>query len=438
MRLSVVGLGKLGAPLAAVLASAGHEVIGVDVNAEVIRALRNGRAPVEETQLQQVIDANRERLTVTTDYRKAVLGSDLTFVVVPTPSLVDGAFSNQHVIAAVQEIGRGLREKDSYHVVNITSTVMPSSTGGVIREALEASSGRHLGVAMGLCYNPELVALGSVIHDLLTPDFVLIGESDAQAGAMVESLFRAICRNQSPIRRMSLVNAEIAKLAINAFLTTKISYANMLAGICERISGADVDVVTSAMGLDTRIGGKYLRGATAYGGPCFPRDNLALDALAQTIGARADLAEATDRMNHYQVERLLAYVQTYAVPGSRIGILGVSYKPDTSVIEASPGIGLAGKLNDSGYAVRVFDPMALDAARSILGMNAIADSMEECARDADVLVILTPWQIFSTLDPRWLYRAGQRVVIIDCWRVLPKARFESVSEIRYLGAGDRR
>jgi len=180
-----------------------------------------------------------------------------------------------------------------------------------------------------------------------------------------------------------------------------------------------------------------LKGATGYGGPCFPRDNIAFGALARLIGARADIAESTDRLNHHQVERLVAHVRGRTAPGSTVGILGLSYKPDTAVVEESQGIALAIRLSEAGYSVKVFDPMALDAARAILGKKAVAaESMEACARESDTLVIVTPWPVFSRLDPASVQRAGKLLVIIDCWRVLQKERFKDAAEIVHLGRGD--
>jgi UDPglucose 6-dehydrogenase len=376
------------------------------------------------------------RFTATQSYEDAVVGSDLTFISVPTPSDKNGVFSDTNVVAAVQQIGNCLRNKTDYHIVNITSTVMPDTTGGTIRGALERYSGRRVGDDVGLCYTPEFVALGSVVRDLLNPDFILLGESDSRAGDVVESLYRSTCENSPPIRRMALINAEIAKISVNTYVTTKISYANMLAEICERLAGADVDVVTSAIGLDTRIGSRYLKGAVGYGEPCFPRDNVALGALARRIGARADIVDATDRLNRYQVDRLVAHVRARAAPGSRVGILGLAYKPNTPVVEESAGVALALRLSKAGYLVAVSDPMALESARASLGTTAAAASMQACAREADVLVITTPWPEYSSLDPLLLQRTGRRAVIIDCWRVLPKERFREAADVVYLGDGD--
>ena len=175
---------------------------------------------------------------------------------------------------------------------------MPGSCDGRVR-APRSSGPRAdaIGDSLGLCYSPEFIALGNVIRDMLEPDMVLIGESDARAGDVLEALYRGVCENDPPFRRMSLVNAELTKIAVNTYVTMKISYANTLADICERLPGADVESVTDALGLDTRIGGKYLRGAIAYGGPCFPRDNKAFAVLARELGTEAPLAEATDSIN---------------------------------------------------------------------------------------------------------------------------------------------
>jgi UDPglucose 6-dehydrogenase len=434
MRVSVVGLGRLGSPLAAVLASRGHRVIGVDVRPDTVGQLRQGRAPVVEPRLQELIDSCRDHLSATTDFVEAVLGSQVTFVIVPTPSDASGAFSNEHVLGAIREVAMALRKKSEYHVVSVTSTVMPGSTGGEIREALERVSGRRVGRDVGLCYSPEFVALGSVVRDMLHPDLVLIGESDRRAGDVLEELYRLVCDPMPPVRRMSFVNAELAKLAVNTFVTTKISYANMLSDICDRLPGADVDVVTAALGCDSRIGPGYLRGATAYGGPCFPRDNVAFGQLARALGSRADIAEATDRVNRYQVERILAVIRERVRPPARVGILGLAYKPHTPVVEESPGVALATRLLAEGYSVTAYDPLALPAARALLGDRiAPAPDAEACAAAADALVITTPWPEFGSLSVAALARNGSRSVIVDCWRILPRERFDGVADVVHLG-----
>ena len=434
MQVSVIGLGKLGAPLAAVLASKGHQVVGVDVNPDYVRALAAGKAPVEEPGLQALIDASSGRLTATTDYEAAVLASELSFIIVPTPSDTKGGFSNKYVLSAITAIGKALKKKTGYHVVNVTSTVMPGSTGGEIRRALEKASGREVGKNLGLCYNPEFIALGSVVRDMLCPDMLLIGESDVRAGDILEGIYNTTCENRPQVMRMNWVNAELTKLSVNTYVTTKISYANMLADMCERLDGADVDVVTTALGMDTRIGKKYLKGALGYGGPCFPRDNVAFGVLARSLGARADIAEATDRLNRHQIERLAGLVLRLLDSRSRVGVMGLSYKPATGVIEESQGVALAARLSEEGKEVYVHDPLALPEAMAVLQDKVVPiKSAEECVKAVDVLVITTPWPQFKDIPHAAFARSGVRLQVLDCWRILPREELAGVADIHYLG-----
>jgi UDPglucose 6-dehydrogenase len=431
MRIAVVGLGKLGAPLAAVLANKGNEVLGIDVNPEAVRLVNEGRAPVDEPGLQELISASREGLSATTDLAAAA-GAEVSFLLVPTPSDERGSFSNHYLLAALEGMASGLGAHDDYHSVVVASTVMPGSCDGVIRPALESGSGRRVGETVGLCYSPEFIALGSVIRDMLEPDMVLIGESDTRAGDALERLYAGVCENDPPFRRMSLINAELTKIAVNTYVTMKISYANALSDMCERLPGADVDVVTDALGLDTRIGSKYLRGGLAYGGPCFPRDNKAFGVLARDLGAEPLLAEATDAVNVAQAHRLARVVQSRLEPGSVVGILGLAYKPDTAVVEESAGVALAAQLANAGFDVRIYDPIATEAALDVLGdLVQGASSVEELLADSDVTVIATPWPEFADLPTEALEREGRRPVVIDCWRLLPEqADVRSIDVVR--------
>ena len=260
-------------------------------------------------------------MRATHSYAEAVNGSDVTFIIVPTPSGADRAFSNKFVLSAVRSIGEVLCNKPARHTVVVTSTVMPGSTGGEIQSALEEAAGRKVGSNLGLAYNPEFIALGTVVRDMLRPDFILIGESDRETGELLEGIYKKSCDNDPIIRRMSFVNAELTKISVNTYVTTKISYANMLAEMCDHLPGADVDVVSAAVGSDTRVGSKYIKGAIGYGGPCFPRDNKAFAALGRKLGVRCDLAEATDLINDHQIERLIGAVQAHSRPGQRVGVL---------------------------------------------------------------------------------------------------------------------
>ncbi|AVM76363.1 UDP-glucose dehydrogenase family protein [Magnetospirillum gryphiswaldense] len=436
MRISVIGLGKLGSPMAAVYAAKGHDVVGVDLNPAFVAALNQGRAPVEEPRLQEMIDLGCPRLSATTDFSEAIKATDLSCVIVPTPSTETGAFTNKYLLSALKAMGPGLRDKSGYHVVVITSTVMPGSCDGEIRAQLEQASGRRVGIDIGLCYSPEFIALGSVVNNLLRPDMVLVGESDPRAGDALAQLYLSSCDNSPAIRRMNLVNAEITKISVNTYVTTKISYANMLSDLCERLPGADVDVVTDAVGLDSRIGGKYLKGATGYGGPCFPRDNIAFSVLARSVGAQPLLAEATDAVNNLQVERLGGKVRALLPAGGRVAILGMSYKPDTAVIEESHGVKLAAHLLAAGYSVVIHDPQAAGAACSVLGNRVgAAERAEDAVAQADLVVVMTNWPAFVAIDAQAFRRAdGRSLAVIDCWRILPAEAVE-LCDLHYPGRG---
>lgn len=434
MRISVIGLGKLGAPLAAALASKGHAVVGVDLNPEYVRLVCEGKAPVDEPQLQALIDAGRARLRATGSIQEAVGDSELSIIIVPTPSDVDGTFTNRHVVAAVRDIGLALRDKPEYHVVSVTSTVMPGATDGEIRSALESSSGRTVGDNLGLCYNPEFVALGSVVRDVLRPEMVLIGESDPRAGDMLEKLYLELCDHAPPVVRMNLVNAEITKIALNTFVTTKITYANMLSEICERLPGGNVDVVTATLGLDSRIGRRYLQAAIGYGGPCFPRDNVAFAQLARTAGARADIAEATDRLNRHQIDRLFAAATARLPARAAVAVLGLSYKPDTGVIDESQGVALVKLLCEAGYKVTAYDPLALPNARAALGTCfKAATSAEACVRSADRVIVTTAWPQFGKIPAAAFARSTEMIEVVDCWRILDADRIGSSCLLVYPG-----
>jgi UDPglucose 6-dehydrogenase len=432
--ISIMGLGKLGSPLAASFAARGFRVIGVDVNKSKIDALNACLPPVHEPGLAELIQESNGRLSATDNAEAAVRDSEATFIVVSTPSEPTGGFSLRYVLPCLEAIGKTLRTKPGFHLVVLTSTVMPGSTGGEVRRTLERASGKTCGQHFGLCYSPEFIALGSVIRDFYFPDFLLIGESDPQSGDILAEIYRRTCKNTPFVARMNFINAEITKLAVNTYITTKISYANMIARLCERLPEADANVVTSALGLDTRIGPRYLKGAVSYGGPCFPRDNRALAALAAQVGASSGLAEATDLFNRAQVKWLADLVKSHHAGDGAIGILGLTYKPDTDVVEEAFGLLLAQELSAANVPVVVYDPSA-DTQRALGARQNVqcAGSAEECIAASDVVVLATPWQEFRELPTEeW---AGQKAprVVIDCWRVLN--HLEGVEGVRYVRLG---
>jgi UDPglucose 6-dehydrogenase len=432
--ISIVGLGKLGAPLAACFAARGFDVQAVDADAKKIQALRQGIPPVHEPGLAELLRESQGRLKPSQDTESAVRDSDATFIVVGTPSEPSGGFSLRNVLPACEAIGRTLRVKQGFHLVVLTSTVMPGSTGGEVKAALEHSSGKRCGEDFGLCYSPEFIALGTVIRDFYFPDFLLIGESDPRSGEMLAEVYRRVCKNSPRVARMNFINAEITKLAVNTFITTKISYANMLARLCERLPEADVNVVTDTLGLDSRIGPKYLRGAVSYGGPCFPRDNRALAALAARAGAFSDLAEATDRFNRAQIKWIADLVRRHYSGNASIGILGLTYKPDTDVVVESFGLLLAQELSSTGLPVVAYDPSAEGAcALASCKTVRVVDSARECIAQSGVVVLATPWPEFREIPAAQWARHSRARVVIDCWRVLN--HLEGTEGIDYVRLG---
>jgi UDPglucose 6-dehydrogenase len=438
MKLSVIGMGKLGACSAACFASKGFEVTGVDVNKNFVDAINQGKAPLYEPRLQEFITAAKGRLRATQDFEKAIRESDITFLIVPTPSKQDGNFSDKYLQDALNHLSLALKEANKrYHLFVVTSTVSPGTTDERLIPLIESVSGKALNKDFGVCYNPEFIALGNVINDFLNPDFLLIGESNGSAGDRLAEIYNTVCENKPYIARMSIISAEIAKISLNAYVTMKISFANTLANICEAIPGTDVDAITKALGSDKRISPYFLKGGLSYGGPCFPRDNRAFIAFAKNYGVAAPLAEATDEVNQLQVQRLVKRL-VKLMPGEankkKVAILGLSYKPNTPVIEESSGVKIIEGLlaQEKGFEIIVYDPLAMDNARAYLGEKvAYASSIEECFSRASVCIIATPAAEFRLIDEG--YVAHNPTTIIDCWRLFDPSRFSK--KVAYIALG---
>jgi len=432
--VSVIGLGKLGASMAAGLASRGLNVIGVDVNRHAVEAVNAGRAPVQETGLGEMIAANQSRIRATMSTEEAVLGSDLSFVIVPTPSDERGAFTLQYATFAFKALGEALKKKKGYHVIVLTSTVLPGATRHGLLPILEQASGKKCGPDFGLCYNPEFIALGSVIRDFLNPDFYLLGEFDARSGDMLEEVHHRVSQNNAPVKRMSLENAELAKIAVNSYVTMKISFANMLAEFCEHLPSGDVDVVSDALGVDQRIGRKYLTGGFGFGGPCFPRDNVALNFMGQQLGVDSSLLKTNDDYNRSLSQRYVGKLQAYLAKGANVAVLGLAYKPLSHVIDESPGIYLCKALSEAGYRVIGHDNLAAANAEVALKLNAlVTDSLEEALKDADVVLVTTTDKSYLALTADQLLRGRSSVILVDFWRCLK--HLSADPRIRYVPIG---
>ena len=433
--ISIFGLGKLGASMAAGLASRGFNVIAVDVSKHAVDAVNEGRAPVQETGLGELIAANHERIRATMSSEEAIENSDISFVIVPTPSDERGAFSIKYAAHAFRAIGKALAKKPGYHMIALTSTVLPGSTRYGLLPVLEAESGKKCGLDFGLCYSPEFIALGTVIRDFLNPDFYLVGQFDDRSGETLEAINRRVCLRDPVVRRMSIENAEIAKIAINSYVTLKISFANTIADLCERVPGGDVDVVSDALGSDSRIGRKYLTGGMGFAGPCFPRDNIALGFIGSQLGANCGLLETNDTYNQSLSDRFVEKLKRIVGVANTMAVLGLAYKPLSHIIENSPGVYLARAMADAGYRVIGYDPLANESARVPLQYHAlIAESLDECLQDADAILVTTRDDAFRNLTAANFLRSRREVTVVDFWRCLSDS-VATAAGIRYVPIG---
>ena len=435
-QISVIGIGKLGLCTAACFANKGYKVIGVDLDQATIQAVNEGRSPIYEPGLAELIKKSHDCLSATDNYQYAIGNSEMTFIIVPTPSEPNGGFSTRYAEAAVENIASIIKNKDSFHIVVLVSTVLPGVTDGVIRPLLEKTSGKKCGTDFGLCYSPEFIALGSVIHDFTNPDVALIGESDPRSGEALAEVYQRVCTNNPPIVRTTIRNGELAKISLNAFVTMKISFANTIAEICERMPDGDTDVVSKILGFDTRIGGKYLSGGLGYGGPCFPRDNKAFAYFASKLGCQAKLSRTTDEVNKDQTDRIGRLVEQKLgeVKNKDIAILGLTYKTNTDVIEESAAVEIARALLEEGARVSVYDPAGMKNAKQILGSTArYVSSIEECLKRAEFCLVATPWDEFKSLKPEDFIRNMKRPVLLDCWRIFDRPEFSQ--KLEYLAIG---
>jgi len=398
-QVSVFGLGKLGACIAATLAARGFEVIGVDVDPAKVEAVNAGRAPVDEPLLAETIANGRGRFTATLDVR-AALETQASFFIPPSPSLPDGSFDSSYLLRAMEPLARALREANKRdHLFVCSSTTTPGAVNSLLIPMIERETGWQLNDGFRFCYNPEFIALGNVVRGLLEPDMVLIGESDSVAGDLLADLYRRYNTNQPHVARMSIASAELTKISVNSYITLKISFTNQLRLIAERIPGADIHAILDAIGTDSRIGRKYLRSGTSYGGPCFPRDNRLVAYTARRLGLSAPLAEASDAVNEVTKEQLVADLAAAAAPGATIAILGLSYKPDTYITEESAGLHAAQQLKAAGYRVLVHDGAATpENSPALRDFEPLGDLAALAVRsDVAVAAICCPWPQYRGL-----------------------------------------
>ena len=412
-KISVCGLGKLGACIAATLAERGFDVIGVDIDPEKVRRINEGLPPVDEPLLAETITAGRSRLRATTDARE-IVQTDATFFIPPSPSLPDGSFSTEFLLRAMEPVARALRDADKRnHLFVCSSTTTPGAGDGVLIPTLEKETGWSCGRDFGFCYNPEFIALGNVVRGLLEPDLVLIGESDPTSGVALEEMYRKYVRNKPRIARMSIISAELTKISVNSYITMKISFTNQLRMIAERFPKADIHTILDAIGSDSRINPKYLRAGASFGGPCFPRDNRLLAFAAKQAGVAAPLAEATDVINEATKDDLLTRVRSKIKPGDTVAVLGLAYKPDTYIVEESAGLFLAQNLKRHGYRVVVHDCAATPENSPNMLEFEILENVGALATRDDIklAVICCPWPQYRDL------KFAPNTAVLTPWKV---------------------
>jgi UDPglucose 6-dehydrogenase len=398
-RLSVVGLGKLGACMAATFAQRGFQVLGVDNNPEVVRKINAGLPPVDEPLMAETIAGAKNRLSATTDAKEAA-ETDASFVIVPSPSLPDGSFSNEFLMRALQPIAQAVKASGKKnHLFVVSSTTTPSACRKVIIPMLEQQIGGVCGKKFGFCYNPEFIALGNVIRGLLEPDLVLIGESDKRSGDLLSELYARYNTNRPTIARMSITSAELAKISVNSYITMKISFTNQLRMIAEQYADTNIHEILEAIGADSRIGKKYLRAGLSYGGPCFPRDNRLVSYAAKQVGLPAALADSTDAVNELTKQRLAEQAQHHLKRGDTVLILGMAYRPGTYIVEESAGLHVAKVLKDGGCRVLVHDCAATSQNSPSLLQFEVLSQLNKIKNEKNLKAILIccPWPEYKNL-----------------------------------------
>ena len=422
--LAVIGTGYVGLVTAAGFADLGSDVWCVDVDAEKVAALKRGEVPIYEPGLEECLDRNRGRLHYSTELSAALEHARLLFVAVGTPPTYSGDADLTYVDQVVAAMPRSDR-----HALVMKSTV-PVGTGTAIKRMF-AAQGKS---GFGYVSCPEFLKEGSALSDFLAPDRVVIGDDRDWAGGAVAKLYEPF---DAPLVRTDIASAEMIKLASNAFLAAKISFINEIAVVCEE-TGADVLKVAEGMGLDDRIGPKFLRAGIGWGGSCFGKDVTALKKLAANTGYQFQLLNASLEVNELQKRRIVAKLQKHLgrLVGKRIGLLGLAFKPDTDDMRDAASLVLAARLQAEGARVSAFDPVAEDIARSLITGVDFCPSALDCVEGCDAIVLVTEWQQFGTLDFAEVARRMSGTLVLDGRNFFDPSTIESAG-LTYEGVGRR-
>jgi UDPglucose 6-dehydrogenase len=430
MRIAMIGTGYVGLVSGACFSEFGVDVTCVDKDAEKIERLSRGEMPIYEPGLDHLVASNMAagRLRFTTDLTAAVAGADAVFIAVGTPSRRgDGHADLSYVHMAAREIAAAVK---GFTVV-VTKSTVPVGTGDEV-ERIVAETRPDADVAV--VSNPEFLREGAAIQDFKHPDRIVVGTEDERAKKVMTELYRPLYLNQAPMLFTTRRTAELIKYAANAFLATKITFINEVADLCEKV-GADVQQVARGIGLDNRIGSKFLHAGPGFGGSCFPKDTVALIKTAQDNEAPLRIVETVAAVNEARkrgMARKVAAALGGTVRGKTIAILGLTFKPNTDDMREAPSIPLITALTDMGARVRAYDPVGMAQAKEVLGGIEFARGPYDCAEDADALVIVTEWEQFRALDFERLRTVMKQPVLVDLRNVY---RPEEIEGFTYHGIG---
>lgn len=408
MQVAMIGVGYVGLVSGACLSEFGHNVVCIDKDHEKIEALRKGQLPIYEPGLDQVVKNNTDagRLSFSTDY-DAVASAQAVFIAVGTPSRRgDGHADLSYVYAAAEEIASKLQDR----AVVITKSTVPVGTSREVEKTLRRV---RPGAPFDVVSNPEFLREGSAVEDFRRPDRIIVGCDSDEAREIMRELYRPLYLNETPIVFTSRESAELIKYAANAFLATKVTFINEMADICEK-AGADVQDVARGIGLDGRIGSKFLHAGPGFGGSCFPKDTLALRKTAEDLGAPTRIVNAVVQVNETRKLEMAKKVERAfgGLQGKTVAVLGLTFKPNTDDMRDAPSLTIVPYLVSKGAKVRAYDPKGMKEAQHLLDVNLVADSYT-AADGADGVVILTEWNEFRALDFDRLRRNLKRPLIVD-------------------------
>jgi UDPglucose 6-dehydrogenase len=395
MHIAVIGTGYVGLVTGACFAEFGVEVTCVDVDAKKIEGLLNGVMPIYEPGLDTIVEKNVKagRLHFTTDIKSAVEQALVIFLAVGTPPKEDGSPDMSYYQQAAKDIAEAM---NGYKVL-VTKSTVPVGTGKWLREFVNENL--KVQTSFGVASNPEFLREGAAIDDFMRPDRVVVGSNEPDAIAIMKDLYRPLYLIETPVVITSLEAAELIKYAANAFLATKITFINEIANLCDAI-GCDVHDVARGMGMDNRIGRKFLHPGPGYGGSCFPKDTRAFTKVGDKYGVETSVVDAVIEANEFQRKAMIPKIEKLvgSFEGKQIGVLGLSFKPETDDMRESPATDIIKEMQKRGARIRAFDPVAMEEAKHYLTEIEYAENEYDAIKDADILVIITEWNQFRALD----------------------------------------